>query len=385
MRRSLLLLSLVLCSCATAPPPPAVDAETRAAIAELTSEVTRNPSDRASIYTLAAYHAHAKQPDDAIRWLTRLDQLGWDHGIAAEDFRTLDTPEFRAVATRLDAQQPKVSRAVRAFTLAGHSAVVPEGITWDPVDDVFYVSGIQTRNVLRVDRSGNPTEFVKEAQDGMLSGLGLKVDAERRLLWVISTTTRDMRGYQEGPDQSMLAAYDLRNGQLVRKIDATPAWLNDLVLMRDGSLFATDTMRGKVMHLPAGADALEIWAEGLKYPNGIESDGTTLYVADSKGLHEFDIAGRTRRTFEANTALAGIDGLSLAGATLIGIQNALGAPRVIRIDLASATVEVLESKNDVFEIPTTGVVARDGYYFIANPGLRAAGKVGDPVMLRIPL
>ena len=133
--------------------------------------------------------------------------------------------------------------------------------------------------MLRVDRSGRAADFVKEGQDGMLGGLGVKVDAKRRLLWVISTTTPEMRGWKAGDDRSMLAAYDLRDGRLVRKIDATPAMLNDLALMDDGSLFATDMSRSNVMRLAPDATALEVWAKELSYPNGIalSEDQRVLY------------------------------------------------------------------------------------------------------------
>lgn len=69
---------------------------------------------------------------------------------------------------------------------------------------------------------------------------------------------------------------------------------------------------------------------------------------------------------------------------LIGIQNAIGKTRVIRIHLDDSRVEILESKNPLFEIPLTGAVAGDDYYFIANPGLRVKPR-GDLVMLAIPL
>ena len=52
-------------------------------------------------------------------------------------------------------------------------------------------------------------QIVAEAQDGMLSSLGMKVDAKRRLLWVISTGTPEMRGSTpEDVKRSMLAAIE---------------------------------------------------------------------------------------------------------------------------------------------------------------------------------
>jgi sugar lactone lactonase YvrE len=399
---ALLLFTTLACTSAAPPPPaaPVVDEGTRKAIAQITEVVAQNPEHQQLIYILATYHDKAHDPAGVVKWLTRLDELEWEFGVGPDGFRNTSTHEFRAIAAKLNAREPRVQRAQTAFTLANQRDLVPEGIAFDPVDDVFYVSGIYRRKVLRVARNGRATDFVAESQDGMLGGLGVKVDAKRRLLWVISTTTPEMRGWKAGEDRSMLAAYDLRDGHLVRKIDATPAMLNDLTLLADGSLFATDMGRHNVMRLAPDATTLELWAKDFSYPNGItlSEDERYLYVADFRGLTRFDLrepdqtAARTR--VESKSLLGGIDGLSMHQGKLIGIQNTTGKARVIRIDPATGNVEILESGNPLFEIPTTGVVANDDYYFIANPGLRSFNedhtiwpmdKLEDPVMLRIGL
>lgn len=394
MTRALSLLLLFLAGCTTAPPPRPVDEQTRTAIRQLTELIAQQSTNLPYIYILATYHARTGDAAEVVRWLTRLDELGWDRGVNPVDFRGIDSPAYRSIVARLEAREPRVNNARVAFRLSGQRDLVPEGIAYDPVDDVFYVSGIYRRKVLRVTRGGAATDFVKEAQDGMLGGLGVKVDARRRLLWVISSTTKEMRGAVEGQDASMLAAYDLRDGRLVKKIDAGPARLNDLTLLADGSLFATDMGRHKVVHLAAGADTLEDWAEDFRFPNGIAvtDDERHLYVADFRGISRFDLANKARTKLDV-PLLNGIDGLSFHRGRLIAIQNAIGKPRVLRIDPVSNVVEVLESKNPLFELPTTGAVAGDEYYFIANPGLRSFDdatiwpmeKLADPVMLRLAL
>lgn len=397
MNRARLLLLLALFACAT-PKPFVVDEQTRGMIRQLTEALNRNPTHTPWIYVLATAHDRARETNEVVRGLTRLDQLGWEHGVSPIDFRhSRNDAAFRAVAARLEAREPRVNNAAKAFTLRDQRDLVPEGIAYDPVDDVFYVSGIYRRNVLRVTRDGRATDFVREGQDGMLGGLGVKVDPRRRLLWVISSTTKEMRGYVEGQEASLLAAYDLGDGRLVKKIDAAPARLNDLALMADGSLFATDMGGHKVVRLAPGADRLEEWADGFGFPNGIalSDDERTLYVADFRGIHRFDVTDKTRTRVESSRLLNGIDGLSFHRGTLIGIQNAIGKPRVIRVHLADDNrVEVLEAKNALFELPTTGAVAGSDYWFIANPGLRSfdeegkiwpASRLQDPVMLRLPL
>ena len=400
MRRDFLLIVIFCAACATRPSqiPQQIYDQTKGLITQLTAALEQQPTNTPWIYILAQSHDRARNAAEVARWLARLDELEWTLGVNPIDFRnTASDRAVRAAIAKLDARHQRVSNAHVAFTIRGQRDLVPEGIAHDPVDDVFYLSSIHRRKVVRVDRSGNARDFVPEAQDGMLSSLGMKVDAQRRLLWVISTGTPEMRNATpEDEKRSILAAYDLRDGKLVQKIEATPALLNDLVVLSNGSLFATDMGRQKVVRLGPGATTLEDWAEGFSYPNGIaiSADESTLYVADFRGVTRFTIADKTRTPIESSSLLNGIDGLNFVDGNLIAIQNSIGNPRVIRIDPATGNVDVLEAKNALFEIPLTGAVAHGEYWFIANPGLRSfhddhtiwpMEKLEDPVMLRLPL
>jgi hypothetical protein len=71
------------------------------------------------------------------------------------------------------------------------------------------------------------------------------------------------------------------------------------------------------------------------------------------------------------TDLAGIDGLYVHGGSLVGIQNAVGRPRVVKVALAadgrSATaITIVESGAAVVDNPTTGVVVGDDLIFLAR-------------------
>jgi sugar lactone lactonase YvrE len=395
MKRVALFLVLVLMVACATQKPIAVDEQTRGAIKQLTDALRQQPTNMPWIYVLATYHDRAGETGEVVKWLARLDELGWQHGVSPLAFKNSRGSAFRNAVARLDAREPKVNNAKVAFTLKNQRDLVPEGIAYDPVDDVFYVSGIYRRKVLRVTRDGRATDFVKEAQDGMLGGLGMKIDPAKRRLWVISSTTDEMKGYVKGQESSMLAAYDLRDGSLVKKLDPAPARLNDLTILADGTIFATDMGGHTVVRLAPGADAFEQYADGFLFPNGITNDGTHLYVSDFRGLHRFVLGDKTRTKIEVPGQLAGgNDGLDFHQGTLIGIQNSYGNPRVIRIHLDPPRVEVLESKNELFELPTTGAIAGGEYFFIANPGLRSFdddGKIWpmerleEPVMLRIDL
>ena len=392
MKRLALLLGFTL-ACTTAKPPVA-DEATRGAIKQLTEAISGQPTNMPWIYVLATYHDRAGETAEVVRWLERLHELGWQNGVTAIDFRNSRGAAFRKAFAKLEAAQPVVSKATVAFKLEGQRDLIPEGIAYDPGDDVFYLTSIYRRKVIRVDRAGRATDFVAEGQDGMLGGLGVKVDRTRNLLWVISSSTKEMRGYVAGSDRSMLAAYDLRNGHLVRKIEATPAVLNDLTILDDGTIFATDMGRHKVVRLAPGSDKFEDWAEDFRGPNGIANDGKNLYVADFRGINRFSLADKSREKLAVDALVNGIDGMLFHEGTLVGIQNSIGKPRVIRVHLGTNHVEVLEARNPLFEIPLTGAIANGEFFFIANPGLRSFDDEGriwpderlsDPVMLKIAL
>ncbi len=403
-RAAVLLLALSVLACGTATPPapataPAADEATLGAIRQLEEAVAQQPDNTPWIYILAQYYDRAHDAGNVTKWLLRLDELGWEQGAAAHDFRnTAARPDVRGAIAKLDAREPRNNRARTAFTLANQRDLIPEGITHDPVDDVFYVTGIYRRKVVRVDRNGRVTDFTTEGQDGMLSGLGVHVDPRRRLLWVASSAAPEMRGFTpELEGRSVLLAYDLRDGRLLRKVEhgskEAPSLLNDFAILPDGTLLITDTVRHHVARLASDATAVEEWLPELRFPNGIVlgDDPRHVYVADFRGITRVTVADRTARKLESPKLLNGIDGLALHRGKLVGIQNAIGKARVLRID--DANVEILESKNTLFELPTTGVVVGDELWFIANPGLRSFDKgaiwprekLSDPVMLRLPL
>src|SRR5262249_53874781 len=100
-----------------------------------------------------------------------------------------------------------------------------------------------------------------------------------------------------------------------------------------------------------------------------------------------------------NVSLYGIDGLYVHESGLVGVQNGAGTERIVRyrLDPEGARVvslDVLESRNPVFAIPTTGVIVRSDFYYIANSRvdqladdgrLKSPARLEPVVVLKVPL
>ncbi len=312
---------------------------------------------------LGLTYARAAQRGD----LRALQAADWRLGVDPSDFPSGDASVIRT----LNARVPVVARSAAAFTIAQRD-LIPEGIAYDPADDVFYVSSIRHGKVVRVKRDGTARDFAT----GLFAALGVKVDAARRRLWVASYAAPETAGYDTA-DEGRAAAYefDLASGRLQRTIRTTKSLLNDLAIAADGTVYITDSVAGRVLRVAPDATTPETFAEGFGYPNGIalSDDGAQLFVADFRGITRIALPSGARSVIAPprGETFSGIDGLSYHRGSLIAIQNAVGLPRVMRIRLAPVAVEVLEVGNPLFSTPTTGTMAGNDYVYMANPQIRS--------------
>lgn len=283
---------------------------------------------------------------------------------------------------------PAQERSRVAFRIEERE-LIPEGIAYDPRAKVFYVGSTFKRKVVGVDEKGFARDFVGEAQDGLLGALGMRVDAERRLLWVVSSDAGGaMPGRGLGGDClgcSAVFKYDLRTGRLIKKyaLSNKPGvhFLNDLTLNSRGDAFITDTATGDIYLVSRGRDELELFTSlGEKaFPNGIDlsADERHLFVAAGGGIRAVGLRDRASRVLKMPDGVSPvvIDGLYFYERSLVAVQPFGAQRKVVRYHLDEAAnavtrVEVVEPEHPLFQQPTTGVLAGDDFYFIANSQLQ---------------
>ena len=371
-----------------------------------------NPKDDVVAYLAAASWARAGKPDAALEWLQRLVRSGSCLRPTARSFSAIEGDQrFREAAAALAARAPTRHRASPAFVVA-EKDLVPEGIAWDPVERVFYLSSLWKRKIVRVTpgfRGAKATavDFVPEGAGALDAVVGLKVDAKRRRLWAVSAAEPEMKGFvPEDDGRSALVAFDLVSKKRVLKIErprTSPHFFNDLALDAAGNVYVTDTASTEILVLRAGSEDFEtlVPKDSFVVPSGIvaSEDGKHLWVADvARGTFHVDTkTGRVAPLDQPQGLFpAGLNGLVLHERTLIGILN-VSVGLVARWPLAADGTslgegELLECGHPSFRLPTRGAVADGALYVVANgqsdavvKGALSVDGLEDIVVLRLPL
>ncbi|GCC52695.1 hypothetical protein SanaruYs_29330 [Chryseotalea sanaruensis] len=267
-----------------------------------------------------------------------------------------------------------------AFTIK-EKDFIPEGIAYNPLDGSFYVGSIHKNKIVKITAKGEVTDFVHSHQDSIGQVLGLHIDADKQELWVCSNEAESLKG-----GRSSVHRYNLKTGKLIKQYNYQVKdeihLFNDLVLL-NGQVYLTDSEFKAVFTIDPAKDkpALFIQSDKLYYANGITTmPNNKLVVSAGNGFNLVDVDTKTltQIPFE-KYFVVGIDGLYYKDNTLIGIQNVTYPACINRYYLNAdhTTInkaEVLLADHVSFNIPTTGAIAGDYFYFIANSHLNHYDK-----------
>lgn len=154
--------------------------------------------------------------------------------------------------------------------------LVPESVLFDPVEKVLYVSNIEGKNPGAKDGTGS---IAKVGLDG-------KVIAVR---WVSGLEGPKGMGLHKGllyvADIDTVVVIDVAAAEVKQKIPvADSKFLNDITIDKDGTLYVSDTITGKVHAITNGK--VSTLLEDLKGPNGLLALGDDFYVLHNNGLFQ---------------------------------------------------------------------------------------------------
>jgi hypothetical protein len=369
------------------------------------------PNHPRLMYNLAVAYALTNHQSEALLWLDKMAEMGLVFPAGKDDdFASIRSlPAFQLTLKRIEHNKAPVGAGVPDLTLH-EKGFIPEGIAYDPLTETFYLGSVYKRKIVSLNRKGEAKDFATE-RDGLWSVMGMKVDASRRILWVATAAHPQMSNYQAADNgQSGLLKFDLRTGKLIKKFllpnKPKPHWLGDLTLNSRGDVFASDSISPAIYVIRQKTDELELFLESDQFssPQGLSftADGKQLFMADyAKGI--FLIDPQTKRVTNLSPApdltLLGIDGLYSYQGSLIGVQNGINPPRLVRLTLSRdlsriERLETIEANNPLFDEPTLGVLVKDRFYLIANSQwgmidqkgqLAPAEKLKEPVILKIKL
>jgi len=341
------------------------------------------PDDPSAQFNLAIDYASIGLREEAIRLLEKMAEAhtGLDPAGGAErGFKSIaKDPRFLATVARVRKENPPVVRSTPAYVIH-EKDLAPEGIAYDPVDKRFYVSSLNKKKIVCVSADGSVRDFKTSGQDGLGQTLGMKVDAKRRILWVVSNS------FDAKPPENPggVFQYDLKTNALKFKHLLPPGaagFLNDVALTSTGDAFATNTGTGEVFRMSPERDGLEpvLPAGSVGQANGVavSPDDKILFVAGWLGIARVDIATKQFKLLAKshNISDPGLDGMYFYKGSLVGIQNPdLHPGRVVRYFLNSTwdtieRAEVLDSYNPLFDIPTTAALVGDQLFFMVNTQL----------------
>lgn len=309
-------------------------------------------------------------------------------------------------------QEPtRINNSSIVFTIP-EKDLLPESIAYDPQEGAFYISSTRKGKVVRLDKDGNIADFISSKQHGLWMTIGMKVDAERRHLWVCSSGGGNLIGYDKEDDTDGRPAgvfkFDLNTGELIKKYTIEKAgevhFMNDLIIARNGTIYITHMFSDHSIYQIDTNDEIEVLltSSDIPYPNGLAlaDNQRTLFVAHSNGISKINLETKeiTQLTVPEGQDIskrASIDGLYYYKWSLIGVHP--GTASVTKMPLNDAgdglsTVSVLEQNHPMMMNPTTGVLVGSELYYIANAQFGSFNEDGtiwpmeklyEPVILKV--
>ena len=354
-----------------APAEPADAAEVRAQIATVEKLKNVLPDRGAALFFLAAAKQHLGETLDALKLLKECVALRQGFDPSGEPaFRGLkDSKEFTEMIETVHRDYPIVAKARVAF-VTEEKDLVPEGLAFDEKQNVFYLSSLNRRKIVRISQDGSVSDFVPAGRDHLLPVLGIRMDPADGTVWANCFTER---GATE------LVHYD-SSGVLLGRYepkDTHKHGFNDLVLRKNGEVIVTDSLNNSVLRFDRKTNTFAALSlhRAILYPNGIAlaDDDKQLFVADALGVLRVDLSTGTSADVNPGprNTLAGFDGMYWYKGSLVGVQNGIGAPRVAAFRLSSDGLSVkqtavLENHSAQTTLPTTGAIRGGDFYFIAN-------------------
>ena len=263
------------------------------------------------------------------------------------------------------------------FRLAEHD-LFPESVAYDPVTGDYLLGSMAHPRILRIRPDGTVTDFLAEAPEELAGSIGMKVDAERRSLWVCTGRFTLYAGPDSTAPHTGVLRFDLDTGALLG------AWMieqespfhifNDLAVAANGDVFATTTLIGRTYRISPREPELVLLHQ---LPAGSNNNGITLgprerylFLTVDRRIQRLDLeTGEMIAVSTPGDEALGTDGLYYVDGALIAVKPRYDEISRLWLDESLSEVlrvDVLAKGEPEFAYPTTGVLVGDTLVFVAT-------------------
>jgi hypothetical protein len=292
--------------------------------------------------------------------------------------------EYSELIDKLQQEVGGVSGSSESFSWQDPE-LIPESIAYDPETRTAFAGSLYKQKVVQRNQDAMTGEIQESdffTGAGMEAGLGavygIKFDTRNDWLWILHNSRDDDGNRLVG----RMTVVD-RSGRMVKDYsvagDGDSRELNDLCFAND-RVYVTDSANGVVLWGATGGESLDILELGvdLWYPNGIACDdtGDDVFIADAKGIVRLENGNpdsATRLEVPRGYSIGGVDGLYLHSDLLIGVQNSIGTPKVLLIQLGDdgevRAIRIRDAFSPFYGVPTTGFLVNGCLYYIANSSI----------------
>ena len=152
--------------------------------------------------------------------------------------------------------------------------IFPESLTSTKNGDVYFGSLGQDSVYRARSNESQAKTWIQPKSNGLTTVLGVFADEKAGVLWVCTSASGGRNG-APFVGETALKAFNLKDASFKASYPFPGNGLcNDIAVAKDGTVYATDTIMGRVLRLKKGAKELDVWA----------SDPTVLATADGIAL-----------------------------------------------------------------------------------------------------